>query len=93
MNAREIGADMNEALGADCIGYSTVTKSLREKSFSKSMLGMDLKPKTDEANFIDEAILGAFEECPFPHSARLPQEYSFNECGSISFGQFFGVSN
>jgi hypothetical protein len=31
MNAREIYADMNDTLGADCIGYSTVTKYLREK--------------------------------------------------------------
>jgi hypothetical protein len=31
MNAREICADMNDTLGANCIGYSTVTKYLREK--------------------------------------------------------------
>jgi hypothetical protein len=31
MNAREIYADMNDTLGADCIDYSTVTKYLREK--------------------------------------------------------------
>jgi hypothetical protein len=31
MKAREIYADMNNTLGADCIGCSTVTKYLREK--------------------------------------------------------------
>jgi hypothetical protein len=31
MNARGIYADMNDTLGADCMGYSTVTKYLREK--------------------------------------------------------------
>jgi hypothetical protein len=30
-NAREIYADINGTLGADCIGYSTFTKYLREK--------------------------------------------------------------
>jgi hypothetical protein len=30
-NGREIYADMNDTLGADCIGYSSVTKYLREK--------------------------------------------------------------
>jgi pyruvate dehydrogenase complex dehydrogenase (E1) component len=33
MNAREIDADMNDTLGADCFGYSTVTKDLRENVF------------------------------------------------------------
>jgi hypothetical protein len=40
-------------------------KYLREKSFSKSMLDTDFEPKIEEKNFFDEAILGAFEECPF----------------------------
>jgi hypothetical protein len=31
MNIREIYADMNATLAADCIGHSTVTKYLREK--------------------------------------------------------------
>jgi hypothetical protein len=31
MNAREIGTNMNDTLGADCIGSSTVTKYFREK--------------------------------------------------------------
>jgi hypothetical protein len=65
MNAREIYADVNDILGADCIGYSTVTKYLREKSFSKSMLDADFEPKIEDENFIDEAIIGALEECPF----------------------------
>jgi hypothetical protein len=31
MNAREIYTDITSTLGADCIGYSTATKYLREK--------------------------------------------------------------
>jgi hypothetical protein len=31
MNARELGTDMNDTLGADCIGYSTITEYLRKK--------------------------------------------------------------
>jgi hypothetical protein len=65
MNAREIYADMNNTLGADCIGHSTVTKYLMEKSFSKLMLDMDFEPKIEGENFIDEAILGDLEKCPF----------------------------
>jgi hypothetical protein len=41
------------------------------------MLDMDFEPKIEKKNFIDEAVLGALEECPFSHSARLPNEYSF----------------
>jgi hypothetical protein len=65
MNAREIYADMNDPLGADCVGYPNVTEYLREKSFSKSMLDADFEPKIEEENLIDEAIHGALEECPF----------------------------
>jgi hypothetical protein len=31
MNAREIHADMNDTLGADCIGHPIITKYLKEK--------------------------------------------------------------
>jgi hypothetical protein len=65
MNAMEIHADMNGTLGADCIGYSTVTKHLREKSFSKSMLDTDFEPKIEEENFIDEVIHAVLEEWSF----------------------------
>jgi hypothetical protein len=65
VNTREIYADMNDTLGADCVGYSTVTKHFREKSFSKTMLDTDFEPKIEDENFIDEAILGALEECLF----------------------------
>jgi hypothetical protein len=44
MNARESYADMNDTFGADCIGYSTVTKYLK-KSFSKSTLDTEFEPK------------------------------------------------
>jgi hypothetical protein len=70
MNAREIYADMNNTLGADCIGYSTVTKYLREK-VSKSMLDTDLESKIEEENFIDEGILGALEEYPFSSLCQI----------------------
>jgi hypothetical protein len=41
------------------------------------MPNTDFEPKIEEEHFIDEAILGALEKCPFPHSARLPKEDSF----------------
>jgi hypothetical protein len=65
MNATEIYVDMNDTLGADCVDYSTVTKYLREESFSKSMLGTDFGQKIEVENFINEQILGALEECSF----------------------------
>jgi hypothetical protein len=42
----------------------------QSKSFSKSKLDTDFEPKIEEENFIDEAILGALEDTPFPHSTR-----------------------
>jgi hypothetical protein len=65
MNARKTYPNMNDTLGADCIGDLTITKDLRKKSFSKSMLETDFEPKIEEENLIDEAILRALEECPF----------------------------
>jgi hypothetical protein len=65
MNTWEIYTDRNDTFGADCVGYSTVTKDLGGKSFSKSMLDMDLGTKIEEENFIDEAILRALEEYSF----------------------------
>jgi hypothetical protein len=65
VNAREIYAEMNDTLGADCVGYSIVTKYFKEKRFSKSMLDTDFEPKIEEEKFIDEAILRALEEYLF----------------------------
>jgi hypothetical protein len=71
MNAKEICADLNDTLGADCIGYSTVAKNLRDKSFSKSMLDTDFESKIEGENFIDERILGALGECPFSSLCQI----------------------
>jgi hypothetical protein len=78
---------MKYTLGADCIGYPTVTKYLRERSFSKSMVDTDFEPKIEEEDFIDEAILGALEECPiFLTPPDFQQNTHSNEYGSILFG-------
>jgi hypothetical protein len=94
MNAREIYADMNDTLGADWIGYSTVRKHLREISFSSRMLDKDFEPKIKEENFIDEAILRAFEECPFSSLRQTAKRtlipMSTVRCHLVNF---FGVSN
>jgi hypothetical protein len=71
MNAKEIYADMNDILGADCIGYSTITKYLREENFSKSMLDKDFEPKIDEDNFINKVILGALKKCSFSSIPKI----------------------
>jgi hypothetical protein len=35
------------------------------------MLDTDFEPKIEEENLIDEAILGALEECPFPSLRQI----------------------
>jgi hypothetical protein len=73
MNTRDIYTNMNDTLGADCIGYSTVTKYLKEKSFSKSMLGTDFEPKIEEENCIDESNSGALEKCAFSSLRQIAE--------------------
>jgi hypothetical protein len=51
VNAREIYADMSDTGGANCIGYSTVAKCLREKRLSKWMLHTDFEPKIEKEKF------------------------------------------
>jgi hypothetical protein len=70
MNAREIYTDMNNTLGEDCTGYSTLTKYLREKNFSKSMFDMDFESKIEEENCIDEAILEEYAFSPLCQIAK-----------------------
>jgi hypothetical protein len=77
LNAREVYTGMNGTLGADCIGDSTIMKYLRAKSFSESTPDMDFELKIEEENFIDTTILGVLRNTPFPHSARLRKQYSF----------------
>jgi hypothetical protein len=69
INAREIYADVKNTLGADCIGYSTVTNYLRQKSFWKSMLDTDFAPKIS----LMKQLLGLLRNAPLPYSARLPK--------------------
>jgi hypothetical protein len=57
------------------------------------MLDTDFEPTIEEENVINETILGTLEKCPFPRSADCQKNTHSNEHGSISFGQFFGVSN
>jgi hypothetical protein len=71
MNAREIYTDMGDTLGVDRMSYSTLMKDLREKRVSKSMLDTDFEPKIEEENFIDDAIHGAVEECPFSSLCQI----------------------
>jgi hypothetical protein len=64
---------MNDTLGANSIIYSTVTKYLKGKSFSKLTRDTDFELKIEE-KFLDGAIFGALKECPFPPSAILPKQ-------------------
>jgi hypothetical protein len=99
MNARESYADMNDSLGADCIGYSTVTKHLRENSFLKSILDTDFEPKIEGENVIDEPIFGVLEEFPFSSFRQIAKRifipmttvryHSVNSLG-IESGTFAG---
>jgi hypothetical protein len=41
------------------------------------MLDTDFEPEIEKENLIDEVILGLLGNAPFPQSASLPKEYSF----------------
>jgi hypothetical protein len=55
MNARGIYIDMNDILGEDCIGGSTVTKYLREK-VSRSRSGNVYEVVIGEFFFVDQLL-------------------------------------
>jgi hypothetical protein len=65
MKVREIYADMSGTLGADCIGYSTVMKYLREKVSRSQCLRRISSRKLKRKISLMKQFLGAFEECPF----------------------------
>jgi hypothetical protein len=77
MKAREIYADMNNTLGADCLGYSTVPKYLREKvSRSRCLTRVSTRKLKRKISSMKQ-FLALLRNAPFPHSAGLPKEYSF----------------
>jgi hypothetical protein len=92
IKAREIYADMNDTLGTDCIGYSTVTKYRREK-VSRSRCLTRISSQKLKRSFINEAILGAPEECPFHSLHQIAKRILIQMSTVQSSGQFFAVSN
>jgi hypothetical protein len=65
MNAREIYTDMNDTLGADCIGYSTITKYLREKnSWTRCMTGISSRKLNKKISMMKQ-FLGLLRNAPF----------------------------
>jgi hypothetical protein len=93
MNAGEIYADIKDAPGADCIGHSTVRKYLKEKRFSKSMLDTDFEPKIEGKISLMKKFLRLVRNTSFLTPPDCQRNTDSNEHGSISFGQFFAVSN
>jgi hypothetical protein len=77
MIARGIYADMSDTFGTDCVGYSTVTKYLREKNSPRRCLSQISSRKRKRQISLMKQFLGLSRNSPFPHSARLPKEYSF----------------
>jgi hypothetical protein len=77
MNASEIYSDMNDTLGAYCIGYSTVTKYLREKVSRSRYLTQISTRKLKGKISLMRQLLGLFRNAHFHHSAKLTKEYSF----------------
>jgi hypothetical protein len=93
MNTREIYADMNDTLGADCIDYSTVTRYLRENVSRSRCLTQISSRKLKRKISVMKHLLGLLRNSPFPHSARLPKGYLFQWVRFAIMWQFFGVSN
>jgi hypothetical protein len=77
MNARDINADINNTLGADCISDSTVTKYLREKVLRSRRLTRISSRKLKRRISSMKQFLGLLGNAFFPHSVRLLKEYTF----------------
>jgi hypothetical protein len=77
VNGREIYVDMNDTLGADCIGYSTVTKYLREKVSRSRVLTRISSRKLKRKISLMKQFLGLLRNAPLSDPARLPKESSF----------------
>jgi hypothetical protein len=70
LGALEIHGEINSLLGQGTVGYSTVTRYLRKRSFRHSSESGEEEPEIGSCDPIDPAILQALFEQPF---SSLPQ--------------------
>jgi hypothetical protein len=76
--------DLVRTLGKDAVGHSTVTKYVRSVQFSGRKETIPPEAPDVERSPVDEAILTALAEFPFPFSFSFVRELSRRICLSRS---------
>jgi hypothetical protein len=71
LGALEIHAEINSVLGQDTVGYSTITRYLRKRSFPHSSESGEEEPEIGSCDPIDRVILQALNEQPFASLRQL----------------------
>jgi hypothetical protein len=71
--ALEIHAEINNVLGKDPVGYSTITRYLRKRNFPHSSGSAEEEAEIGSYHLIDHAILQALNEQPFSSLSQLPK--------------------
>ena len=71
LTAVEIQIEINSVLGVSTVAYSTVTRSLRKRSFIHPSERAAEGPEIEASDAIDEAILQALDETRFPSLRQL----------------------
>jgi hypothetical protein len=71
LEALEIHAESNSGLGQGTVGYSTITRCLRKRSFPHSSESAEEEPGIRSCDPIDRAILQALNQQPFSSLRQL----------------------
>ena len=71
LGAHDIHAEINDVLGQGTVGYSTITRYLRKRSFPQSCESAEEKAEIGSCTSIDHAILQALNEQPFASLRQL----------------------
>ena len=71
LGAHDIHAEINDVLGQGTVGYSTITRYLRKRSFPQSCESAEEKAEIGSCGSIDHAILQALNEQPFASLRQL----------------------
>jgi hypothetical protein len=71
LGARVIHAEINDVLGQGPVGYSTITRYLRKRSFPQFCESAEEEAEIGSSDLIDHAILQALNEQPFASLRQL----------------------
>jgi UDP-3-O-[3-hydroxymyristoyl] glucosamine N-acyltransferase len=65
LGALEVHAEINNVLGQESTGYSTITRYLRKRSFPHSSESAEAEAEIGSCDTIDRAILQTLNQQPF----------------------------